>query len=169
MPRLASSSFRSRGLKANHASQEAPRGSCGRQIEQKERRARRGLPDHLRRERVKRAPACSCPDCGATMKRIGVDVTEMLEYTYAPASFKVIRHLGLRLACGRCQKIVQVPAPPGRSRAAWPVRGCSRSHPGCEVRRPLAAVSPFADLRPRGGGARRSPTESVARRRRSIL
>jgi len=43
------------------------------------------------------------------MTPIGEDVAEMLEYV--PASFKVIRHVRPKLACSRCQRIVQQPAP----------------------------------------------------------
>lgn len=77
--------------------------------EQKERPTRRPLPERLPRETVEHTPACTCPDCGATMKKIGEDVAEVLEYV--PASFKVIRHVRPKLACAACQKIVQEPAP----------------------------------------------------------
>jgi transposase len=43
------------------------------------------------------------------MKPIGEDVAEVLEYV--PASFKVIRHVRPKLACGACRTIVQAPAP----------------------------------------------------------
>lgn len=77
--------------------------------EQKERPARRSLPERLPRETVQHTPACTCPDCGATLRRIGEDVAEVLEYV--PASFKVIRHVRPKLACAACQRIVQAPAP----------------------------------------------------------
>jgi transposase len=70
---------------------------------------RRPLPEHLPRERVVHEPACSCPDCGAAMRRIGEDVSEVLEYV--PARFKVIRHVRPKLACPACERIVQVEAP----------------------------------------------------------
>jgi transposase len=97
-------------LEANRASREAHAAEVTRaKPDHWEPRARRALPEHLPRETLEHAPACSCPDCGAAMKRIGEDVAELLEYV--PASFKVVRHVRPRLACGRCQKIVQVPAP----------------------------------------------------------
>lgn len=72
--------------------------------------ARKPLPDHLSRETVEHAPAAAgCPDCGGTLKPLGEDVSEVLEYV--PAHFKVIRHVRPKLACGRCDAIVQVPAP----------------------------------------------------------
>ena len=43
------------------------------------------------------------------MKSLGEDVSEMLEYV--PSRFKVIRHVRPKLACGRCDKIVQAAAP----------------------------------------------------------
>ena len=70
---------------------------------------RRTLPPHLPRQRVEHSPSCTCNTCGATMVKIGEDVSEMLEYV--PASFKVIRHVRPKLACQTCQTIVQSPAP----------------------------------------------------------
>jgi transposase len=54
-------------------------------------------------------PACNCPDCGTAMKKIGEDVSEVLDYV--PARFRVIRHVRPKLACPQCERIVQVPAP----------------------------------------------------------
>jgi transposase len=54
-------------------------------------------------------PACNCPDCGAVMRKIGEDVSEVLDYV--PARFKVIRHVRPKLACPSCQRIVQAEAP----------------------------------------------------------
>ena len=70
---------------------------------------RRALPEHLPRTRVEHAPACTCPDCGAAMRRIGEDVSEVLDYV--PARFRVIRHVRPKLACPACERIVQVEAP----------------------------------------------------------
>jgi len=75
----------------------------------KARPGRRPLPDHLLREEVVHEPACACPDCGASMRRLGEDVSEMLEYV--PSSFRVIRHVRPKLSCTRCERIVQVEAP----------------------------------------------------------
>lgn len=70
---------------------------------------RRPLPEHLPRTRVEHTPACTCPDCGAAMRRIGEDVSEVLDYV--PARFRVIRHVRPKLACTACERIVQVEAP----------------------------------------------------------
>jgi len=78
----------------------------------REKSARRPLPAQLPRESVVHQPlpeGSSCPSCGGTMKTLGEDVSEMLEYI--PSRFKVIRHVRPKLACARCDKIVQAAAP----------------------------------------------------------
>ena len=79
----------------------------------REKSVRRPLPEHLPRENVLHEPlaseACTCPACGGTMRLLGEDVAELLEYI--PDRFKVIRHIRPKLACSRCEKIVQAPAP----------------------------------------------------------
>jgi transposase len=78
--------------------------------------ARRSLPDHLPRESVEYAPdmahtdagTCGCPSCGAQMRQMGEDVTEVLEYV--PESWKVIRHVRPKFSCRVCDTIVQAPA-----------------------------------------------------------
>jgi transposase len=78
----------------------------------REKSARRPLPAHLPRESVVHEPlpeGDSCPSCGGTMKTLGEDVSEMLEYI--PSRFKVVRHVRPKLACARCDKIVQAAAP----------------------------------------------------------
>jgi transposase len=69
----------------------------------------RALPEHLPRERVVHEPACSCPQCGADMRAIGEDVSEVIDYV--PGRFRVIRHVRPKLACVKCDCIAQVPAP----------------------------------------------------------
>lgn len=74
------------------------------------RTARTPLPAHLPREAIEHMPdTCCCPDCGGALKRLGEDVSEMLEYV--PEHFKVIRHVRPKLACTACDTIVQAPAP----------------------------------------------------------
>ena len=70
---------------------------------------RHPLPAHLPRTRIEHAPACACPDCGAAMRKIGEDVSEILDYV--PARFRVIQHVRPKLACPTCERIVQVAAP----------------------------------------------------------
>ncbi len=70
---------------------------------------RKLLPAHLPREALVLAPPHTCcPDCGGALKKLGEDVTEMLEYV--PARFKVIRQVRPKLACARCETIVQAEA-----------------------------------------------------------
>jgi transposase len=70
---------------------------------------RKPLPEHLPREEDVHEPSCTCPNCGGQMRRLGEDVTEVLEYV--PASFKVIRHVRPKLSCRLCETIVQQPMP----------------------------------------------------------
>jgi transposase len=71
---------------------------------------REPLPEHLPREEEVIAPdAAACPDCGGSLKPLGEDVTEILEYV--PARFKVIRQVRPKLACAGCDVITQAPAP----------------------------------------------------------
>jgi transposase len=72
--------------------------------------ARRPLPVELPREVETLAPKQeSCPDCGGTLRPLGEDVSEVLEYV--PARFKVIRTVRPKLSCACCSRIVQEPAP----------------------------------------------------------
>jgi len=71
---------------------------------------RKPLPGHLPRVTVEHAPAqCGCPTCGGILKKLGQDISEILEYE--PASFKVIRHIRPKFACTACDVIVQADAP----------------------------------------------------------
>ena len=70
---------------------------------------RKPLPEHLPRQEEAHEPSCACPNCGGQMRRLGEDVTEVLEYV--PASFKVIRHVRPKLSCRLCETIVQQPMP----------------------------------------------------------
>jgi transposase len=72
--------------------------------------ARRPLPAELPRETETIAPEHqACPDCGGTLRHLGEDVSETLEYV--PARFKVIRTVRPKLSCAGCSQIVQAPAP----------------------------------------------------------
>jgi transposase len=74
---------------------------------------RKPLPDHLPRQEIVHQPAadgaCTCPDCGAGMAKLGEDVTEVLDYV--PGRFQVIRHVRPKYACKACDAITQAPAP----------------------------------------------------------
>jgi transposase len=72
--------------------------------------ARPPVPAHLPRETRKILPKQEvCPDCQGALKPLGEDISEMLEYV--PEHFKVIRQVRPKLACARCDKIVQAEAP----------------------------------------------------------
>ena len=71
---------------------------------------RRDFPAHLPRETQTIAPQDhNCPGCGGELKHLGEDVCEMLELE--PVRFKVVREVRPKLACARCDAIVQAPAP----------------------------------------------------------
>jgi len=78
--------------------------------EETPRPSRRPLPEHLPREVQTHMPLSeACPDCGGELRRLGEDVSEMLEYV--PSSFKVLRHVRPKLSCRSCEKVVEGAAP----------------------------------------------------------
>ena len=72
---------------------------------------RRPLPKHLPREEIVHLSPCTCPQCGGELRKIGEDVSEMLERV--PEHYKVIKHVRRKFSCDRCQNILQ-PAAPSR-------------------------------------------------------
>jgi transposase len=70
---------------------------------------RRALPESLPRETIVHEAPCNCPTCGGSLRALGEDVAEILEYV--PSRFKVIRHVRPKFSCASCQQIVQVSAP----------------------------------------------------------
>lgn len=71
---------------------------------------RKPLPAELPREtETLRPKETACPDCGGELKHLGEDTSEMLEFV--PGRFKVIRTVRPKLACNRCDAIVQEAAP----------------------------------------------------------
>jgi transposase len=86
------------------------------------RRAPRVFPAHLPRETIVHSPSsCRCPDCGSSMRKLGEDVSEMLDFV--PGYFKVIRHIRPKLSCGNCSRVVQQPAPSRPIERALPAPG----------------------------------------------
>jgi transposase len=74
-----------------------------------EKPARHPLPEHLPRQTQTHEPKHSaCPDCGRELRKLGEDVSEMLEYV--PECFRVIRHVRPKLSCRHCERIVQAAA-----------------------------------------------------------
>lgn len=71
---------------------------------------RRPLPEHLPRQQQRLEPKDkACPDCGGSLRVLGEDVAEILEYV--PATVKVIQIVRPKLSCACCARIVQEPAP----------------------------------------------------------
>jgi len=71
---------------------------------------RRALPDHLPRQTRGHEPKETvCPQCHGELRRLGEDISEVLEYV--PASFVVVRHVRPKLSCTKCDCIVQAEAP----------------------------------------------------------
>ncbi len=89
---------------------------------QADRRPARALPAHLPRRTIVHPPvSCECPDCGSRLRRLGEDVSEVLDYV--PGYFEVIRHVRPKLSCAKCARIVQHPAPPRPIERGLPTAG----------------------------------------------
>lgn len=72
--------------------------------------ARKPLPAELAREVQTLVPQeTACPECGGELKPLGEQSSEQLELI--KSAFKVIRWVRQKRACGRCDCIVQAPAP----------------------------------------------------------
>ena len=73
---------------------------------------RAALPPELPRVEMHHEPdstSCTTAGCGCTLKRMGEDVSEKLEYT--PGVFTVERHIRGKWACAKCQSLIQAPVP----------------------------------------------------------
>lgn len=73
---------------------------------------RAALAPHLARVEIRHEPdsaICTTPGCGCTLRRIGEDVSEKLDYT--PGVFTVERHIRGKWACAGCETIRQAPVP----------------------------------------------------------
>ena len=75
------------------------------------RRGRKPLPDSLPRRDVEHLPAegCTCRSCNSTLRKMGEDVTEILEYR--PGRFEVVRHVRPAFSCRTCEAMTQAPMP----------------------------------------------------------
>ncbi len=70
---------------------------------------RRELPAHLPCREVVHEPSCTCPTCGGEMRKVGEDVTKVLDYV--PGHFEVVKHIRPAFSCRRCESMVQSPMP----------------------------------------------------------
>jgi transposase len=77
--------------------------------EEKTKRGRAKLPEHLPRREVRHEGACACAACGGELRQVGQDVTEILDYV--PGRFEVIRHVRPAFSCRRCETMTQAPMP----------------------------------------------------------
>lgn len=70
---------------------------------------RQTLPADLPRREVRHEPTQTLCTCGCSLKRIGEDIAEKLDY--APGQFTVERHVRGKWVCARCETLVQAPVP----------------------------------------------------------
>ncbi|MBY6163771.1 IS66 family transposase [Mameliella alba] len=75
----------------------------------KRKHSRAPLPDHLERQPEVLSPGETCADCGGTMRVLGEDVTQELEYI--PGRFVVREIVRPRMACNCCEAFAQAPLP----------------------------------------------------------
>jgi transposase len=87
--------------------------------QEKRKPKRRPLPDHLRRNETVLGIGEDCTACGDTLRQLGEDVTEELEYV--PGRFIVNRIVRPRMVCSCCEAFHQ---------AALPSRPIERGRPG---------------------------------------
>jgi hypothetical protein len=67
------------------------------------------IPEHLPRRYVVHERSCTCPACGGEMRKVGEDVTEILDYV--SGHFEVINHIRPVFSSRRCERMVQTPMP----------------------------------------------------------
>ncbi len=77
--------------------------------EPKRKPRRKPLPDHLHRNDEILSPGSECSECGGSLRTLGEDVTEELEYV--PGRFVVNRIIRPRMACSCCDAICQSSLP----------------------------------------------------------
>jgi transposase len=75
----------------------------------KRKHSRAPLPDHLERHTEVMSPGETCADCGGTLRTLGEDVTQELDYI--PGRFVVREMIRPRMACSCCEAFAQAPLP----------------------------------------------------------
>ena len=81
-------------------------------VEARQQPRRAALPPELPRVDKHHEPdstLCTTAGCGCTLKRIGEDVSEKLDYV--PGVFTVERHIRGKWTCVQCQTLIQAPVP----------------------------------------------------------
>lgn len=96
---------------AGDAEDESASASAKAPEEKAQRRGRKPLPDSLPRRDVEHLPAegCACRSCGGALRKVGEDITEILEYR--PGRFEVVRHVRPAFSCRCCEAMTQAPMP----------------------------------------------------------
>ena len=88
-------------LDAASVEEEAGEPLTTRRVKKRDKHGRQQLPDCLERIEIEHdLDEKACPACGNERSRIGAEISEQLEYF--PASFKVLRHVRPKYACGKC-------------------------------------------------------------------
>ncbi|WP_244427896.1 IS66 family transposase zinc-finger binding domain-containing protein [Sinorhizobium fredii] len=72
-------------------------------------RRRTRVSEEAARERKELDPGTCCRDCGGELRLVGEDASEILDMI--AAQMKVIEVARLKISCGCCEKMVQLPAP----------------------------------------------------------
>lgn len=67
------------------------------------------LPPELPRTEIVHEPESTTCSCGCSLKRIGEEIAEKLDYT--PGVFTVERHIRGKWVCAQCETLVQAPVP----------------------------------------------------------
>ena len=67
------------------------------------------LPANLPRTEIHHEPESTTCRCGCTLRRIGEDIAEKLDYT--PGVFSVERHIRGKWVCATCETLIQAPVP----------------------------------------------------------
>lgn len=73
------------------------------------RRGKPRLSEDAPRERIVLDPGENCPECGGTLRMLGEDVSEILEFV--AAKLEVVETVRVKKSCRRCERIAQRPAP----------------------------------------------------------
>jgi hypothetical protein len=118
--------------------------------EKAQRRGRKPLPDSLPRRDVEHLPAegCACQSCVGALRKVGEDITEILEYR--PGRFEVVRHIRPAFSRRTCEAMTHASTLLclGQGRAA----GLSGPHRGVSGRGALAPLGDGLGVQPAAGG-----------------